>query len=301
MTIFEALQFSPGLPHLDRAVLLAHVLAVDRVFLMAHNEAELTPAQAKRYRSHLKRAEKHEPIAYIVGEKEFYGRTFSVGPGVLIPRPETELLVERTLERMTASESRIKNKKIQKIAVVDVGTGSGCIIISLVKEFSSRFNPPAGGQDSGFSFFAVDSEVAALRYARKNAKRHAVAPAIQFMKSDLLSVLMKSLTTYDEVFVIANLPYLSAKLYRSTAPNVKCYEPKSALASGPDGLNHYRQLLQPLHALHTAGVKINFLLEISPEQTVPLRRLLKLSAVAQNLNIHLDLTGKKRFLSGLFV
>ncbi len=248
MTVCEALQLAPDLSHLDREVLLANVLGVDRVFLVAHGETRLTPSQAKRYQNFMARAMKHEPIAYIVGEKEFYGLKFFVGPGVLIPRPETEHIVDQALKNISADTQTKK-----KCAVIDVGTGSGAIITSIFLSLKSA------GRNN-ISWFAVDSETTALRYARKNAKRHGVNSCIRFIQSDLLGTLMKSLATYDEVFVIANLPYLSPVLYRSVAPNIKRYEPKSALMSARGGLAHYRRLLKQLHALHTTGIKTHFFL-----------------------------------------
>ncbi|MGB4834443.1 MAG: peptide chain release factor N(5)-glutamine methyltransferase [Candidatus Moraniibacteriota bacterium] len=309
MTIHEALRLSIDLPRLDREVLLSHTLGQDRVFLMAHAETKLTPHQLRRYQDFLARATKHEPIAYIVGEREFYGRDFSVGPGVLIPRPETELIVEVTISRMKNTELRIKDQKrrnnfqqrspanIQhspRVAVIDVGTGSGAIIISLAKEFSSR----SGLQTSRFSFFATDISPKALTYARKNARRHQVNKQIRFSACDLLRTIEKKLSAFDEVFIIANLPYLSPALYRSVAPNVRRYEPKEALVSGRDGLAHYRRLLNTLNILHTHGLKVHFFLEISPEQTDLFPAFFADIAPGSPFSIYPDLAGKPRVIDG---
>ncbi|MGB3073535.1 MAG: peptide chain release factor N(5)-glutamine methyltransferase [Candidatus Moraniibacteriota bacterium] len=290
LTIHEALRLSTDLPRLDREVLLSHTLGQDRVFLMAHGETKLTPNQLKRYRDFLARATKHEPIAYIVGEREFYGRDFSVGPGVLIPRPETELLVEQVLNRILNQELRIKNKN-RSVAIVDVGTGSGCIIISLSLSLKqSRLK--------NISFFAVDNESAALHYARKNARHHHVDADIRFVKSDLLTRVKNQLSRYDEISVLANLPYLSTALYRTTAPNVRQYEPASALVSGPDGLAHYRRLLKALQALAATGTKVHFFLEISPEQVPLLPALFADTECLSPYSIHPDLAGSARVVSG---
>lgn len=294
LTTSAALQLETKLPHLDREVLLAHVLKRDRVWLMTHPEERLTRVQEKKFRSLLACAKRQKPIAYLVGEKEFYGRNFSVGPGALIPRPETELLVEHALNRVGNLELRMGNKK-KRIALVDVGTGSGCIIISLAKELSSQFKI----QNSRFSFFAVDSEEAALRYARKNTKRLHTGTAIRFMKSDILSRLRKKLSGYDTVYIVANLPYLSNTLYRSTAPNVKRYEPKSALLSGKDGLDHYRRLLAELCTLNTAGVKVNFFLEISQEQVKKLTTIFAGITTLSSLEIIPDIAGRSRLVIGV--
>ncbi|MFZ1626560.1 MAG: peptide chain release factor N(5)-glutamine methyltransferase, partial [Candidatus Moraniibacteriota bacterium] len=261
LTIKKALSLVPHLPRLDREVLLSYALGKDRVFLMAHGETELTPIQTKRYQSSLARALRHEPIAYIIGKKEFYGRDFFVGPGVLIPRPETEILVEHALKNILLITQTKKN-----IAVIDVGTGSGAIITSIFLSLKSH-------QQKNISWFAVDNKRVALSYARKNAKQYAVNPPIRFIQSDLLSALEKKLSTYTQVFVIANLPYLSSSLYQLTAPTVRRHEPKSALVSGTDGLAHYRHLLKQLQTLDTARVQVSFLFEISPEQAKKLPSL----------------------------
>ncbi len=285
-TLKKALALAPQLPRLDREVLLSHTVGQDRVFLMAHGEMKLSTQELKHYRNFLTRAAKHEPIAYIIGIREFYGRDFFVGPGVLIPRPETEIMVEHMIDRITTSFSPRK-----KIAVIDVGTGSGAIIESI-------FLSTLKDVQKNISWFAVDSEGVALRTAQKNARRHD-ADVIQFIKSDLLARISKRLSGYDEVFVAANLPYLSSALYRSTTPSVKLYEPKSALLSGKDGLDHYRRLMDELRTINTAGVKINFFLEISPEQTRKLPSLFADISALSSLAVIPDLAGKSRLVIGV--
>lgn len=294
LTIQKALLLAPRLPRLDREVLLSHALGQDRVFLMAHGETRMTPGQTKRYRSFLARAKEHEPIAYIIGTREFYGRDFFVGPGVLIPRPETELLVEQALGRITKYELRSTKKK--KVAIVDIGTGSGNIIISIA---SSLETPYSLLRTPYFKLFAVDTSTRALRIARKNARRHAVTDRITFIQSDLLQKLTGKLKAFDEILILANLPYLSSALYRRVAPNVKRYEPKNALLSGKDGLDHYRRLMSELLTINRAGVKITFFLEISPEQTKKLPALFADITALSSLEIIPDLAGKSRLVIGV--
>jgi release factor glutamine methyltransferase len=287
MTIREALASIPSLPRLDREVLLSHVIGRDRMFLVTHSEAILSPHQKKRYESLVERAKKHEPIAYIVGHREFHGHEFFVGTGVLIPRPETELLVEGAIGRIVSSAASRK-----KIAVVDVGTGSGAIIVSVFLSLQKN-------QRKHIAWFGIDSESRALRYARKNAKRLCSGDAPRFMKSDLLSGLSKKISHYDEIFIIANLPYLSSALYRSTKPNVQRYEPKSALVSGRDGLDHYRRLMSELTAINARGIKVSFFLEISPEQTKNLYHLFADITTLSSVEIVPDLAGKSRLVIGV--
>lgn len=286
MTIREALSISPDLPRFDREVLLSHALDKERTFLLAHDETLILARDLKRYLSFLARAEKNEPIAYIIGKKEFYGRKFFVGKGVLIPRPETEILVEHAIENISKS-SHLK----KKCTVIDVGTGSGAIIISIYLSLK-----PA--QRKKIDWYALEKESVALHYARKNAKRLRVEKSIRFIKSDLLSAVEKKLLHYDEVFIAANLPYLSVKLYRSTEPNVRDYEPKSALVSGTDGLAHYRELLGQLLQLRKHGVKVSFSFEISPEQTAICSTWLSQKVRPSTLRTIADLAGKNRIITG---
>jgi release factor glutamine methyltransferase len=286
MTVREALMFAPRLPRLDREVLLSHAIGQDRVFLMAHGETELTAAQLNGYRAFIARAMKHEPIAYITGTREFYGRDFFVGPGVLIPRPETELIVDQVLKNISVCALSKK-----KCAVIDVGTGSGAIITSIFLSLKTE-------ERKNLSWFAVDNEDAALRYARRNARHLDTNGAIRFLKSDLLSRLLKQLSSCDEIFVVANLPYLSSALYRRAAPNVRRYEPKSALHSGTDGLDHYQRLMTELCSINAAGVKVNFFLEISPEQAKMLSSLCADITALSSLEMVPDLAGKARLVIG---
>lgn len=287
MTLREALSLCPDLPRLDREVLLSHVLKRERGFLIAHNEAALSAPQLKCYQNFLARAEKNEPIAYIIGKKEFYGRTFSVGSGVLIPRPETELIVEHVIKEISAPALTKK-----KYAIIDVGTGSGAIIVSTYLSLK-----PAHRKK--IDWYALEKESAALRYARKNAREYSVEQSIHFKKSDLLAGIEKKLSSYDETFVIANLPYLSTSLYQSTDTNVRKYEPKSALVSGTDGLAHYRRLMRQLLHLRKHGTKIHFSFEISPEQVQPFSQWLLSKTISETLKIIPDLAGKNRIISGM--
>ena len=264
MFIAQALR-SGTIDRLDRELLLASVLKKDRAFLLSHPEYTLSERELQCFKKLVERRELHEPLAYIIGEKEFFGLLFSTNRSTLIPRPETELLVEDILRQL----SELKTFSNKKIAVVDVGTGSGCIIISVVKKFSLSKKDLAD-----ISFFAVDTSLGALDTAHFNAKRHGVDQNIQFTHSNLLTQLKKQLASFDEIIILANLPYLSEKLYQATLPTVQFFEPKTALLSGVDGLDHYRKLLKQLQFL-SPGKRICFWLEISPEQASFVQTLLQ--------------------------
>ena len=205
---------------LDAEVLLSHVLKKPREYLFAYPETKLSTYQLKNFRTLLARRAKHEPIAYLTGHKEFYGLDFIVNKGVLIPRPETEALVEAVIKE-------VKNKKL---TIADIGTGSGCIAIALKKNLPKC------------KVIATDKSAAALKVAKQNAKKHQVA--IQFKKGNLLEPMKKQ--KFD--VVVANLPYLRDKLDYPDRKVTK-YEPALALKGGPDGLKIYRQFYQQLQKL----------------------------------------------------
>lgn len=288
MLVAQALR-SGNIDRLDRELLLASVLKKDRAFLLSHPEHILSPRKIQHFKKLIGRREHHEPLAYILGEKEFFGISFLVNRSTLIPRPETEIIVEDVLKQF----SRLKTLVNKKIAVVDVGTGSGCIIISVVKNLlllKKDLNT--------ISFFAVDTSLRALNTAHSNAKRHDADKNIQFVHSNLLTQLKKQLLSFDEIIILANLPYLSEKLYQTTPSTVQHFEPKSALLSGQDGLNHYRALLKQLKSL-SPGKRIEFWLEISPEQASVARALLQEHSAILD-KILPDLAEKFRVIKGHF-
>lgn len=290
MTVQEVLRLG-RIETLDREVIIGAVLKKDRTFLLAHPETHVLKRQEEKIKRFIKERETNKPLAYILGEKEFFGLPFSVNRSTLIPRPETELLVESTLNHIKNKKSKIKN---EKIAVVDVGTGSGCIIISFVKNLQVQHSV----LHTPYSFFATDISKRALSIAKKNAERHRVAQEITFVQSNLLKNIEQPLKPFDELIILANLPYLSDKLYTETEPTVQNYEPKTALVSGVDGLDHYRKLLVQLRTL-AKPKKITFWLEISPEQATLISDLLSEQGIA-HFQILADLTGRPRLVTGSF-
>jgi release factor glutamine methyltransferase len=205
-----------GAPALDAQVLLAHVLEQPRAWLLAHPETELTPAQAAAFETCLVRLERGEPLPYLLGHWEFYGLEFIINPSVLIPRPETELLVETALAWLRAHPDRRQ--------AVDVGAGSGCIAVSLAKLVPD------------LQVTAVDISSAALDVIRLNASRHGVAERIHCQQSDLLT---GAHGPFD--LICANLPYIPTGTLADLP--VAAYEPRQALDGGPDGLQVIRRLL----------------------------------------------------------
>jgi release factor glutamine methyltransferase len=205
-------------PRLDSEVLLAHVLGQDRAWLYAHPEYVLSPTQSAAYQSLVSRRAQREPVAYLTHQREFYARDFFVTCDVLIPRPETEGLVERAIQW-------VKTSSVPG-TILDIGTGSGAIAVSLA------VNLP------GVEIVATDTSSAALAVARHNAAHHGVASRVTPLQGDLLAPLRGPLG-----LVVANPPYLSRAELAEAPPEVARWEPRAALDGGPDGLDVIRRLL----------------------------------------------------------
>jgi release factor glutamine methyltransferase len=251
MTLSQALTHgATRLEHLptarrDAELLLLRVIEKDRAFLFTHPSEPLTAAQQSTYEAWLTRRVKHEPIQYITGEQEFYGLALRVTPDVLIPRPETEHLVEALLERVSRNGA---------INIADVGTGSGAIAIALAHKL-----PRA-------TITALDVSQPALEIAQQNAARHNLADRICFLKSDLLSAIA------DEKFdaIVSNPPYVPNS--EILEEQVRNFEPHTALFAGRFGLDTYQRLIpQARLALRPEGW---LLLEIGHGQRDALGELL---------------------------
>ena len=277
-----------GIAPEDFFVLLTHATNKEKVFLLAHPEYELTAEEQGRVLQYLERRLAREPVAYIVGTKEFYGHDFFVTPATLVPRPETELLVECVITHVQ------QNLAEETIDIIDIGTGSGNIIITLSKEIG-RAN-----HASGITYHAIDISRNALVIAKKNAERHDVSDIIYFHEGNLLEPIANELGTAKNIIIAANLPYLSKKIYSESDSDVRDYEPHSALVSDREGLAHYIRLLEELqHSLHTSS-KITCFFEISPEQTQSITQEIHTFFPGATILIHQDLSGRDRLIQATF-
>ncbi len=278
-----------GIAPEDFFVLLAHATNKEKVFLLAHPEYELTAEEQEKALQYLERRLKHEPVAYILGTKEFYGRDFFVTPATLVPRPETELLVEHALDSIKYQVSSIKHEK-RAIDIIDVGTGSGNIIITLAKEIEKAYHV------SSITYHAIDISRSALIIAKKNAEQHDVSDIISFHEGNLLEPIASELSTVNNIIITANLPYLSEKIYSESDSDVRDYEPQSALVSDREGLAHYIRLLEELkHALHISSHATCFF-EISPEQTQSITQVIHTLFPRAAILTHQDLSGRDRLI-----
>jgi release factor glutamine methyltransferase len=227
---------------LDAELLLGHILRRDRTALIAHPEAPVPEAAAATYEAALVRREAGEPVAYIRGFKEFHGLAFSVDPRALIPRPETELLVDlATAEAMEILTSTPRPAGTPPLRVADVGTGSGAVAVSLAVALRRR---RVGDE---VDILATDRSAEALQLARENAVGHGVADRIRFVVADLLPADGEPLE-----IVAANLPYVPSAAIPAL-PIAASFEPRVALDGGLDGLDLVRRLLELLPRVLAGG------------------------------------------------
>jgi release factor glutamine methyltransferase len=255
-------------PRLSAELLLAGVLKLKRLELYLQFERILTPNELSIYRDYIQRRIKYEPVQYILGEQDFMGLTFSVNPEVLIPRPETELLVETVL-------AAVKQINISSLKIVDIGTGSGSIAISL-----AHYCPLA-------KIIAVDNSQMAIQVAQENARKIGTTN-VSFFHADIETISLKTFGKAD--IIVSNPPYVSNQQYENLHPQVKNYEPALALMAGVDGLDFYRKILPRLpEMLKKEGWSF---LEIGYDQKEEIQKLLinhhfkNISFIKDYQNIH---------------
>lgn len=271
--ITNLLALNSDTPALDASVLLAHVIKQPRTWVMAHPEVTLTTIQQKQLEAALARLEQGEAFPYVLGSWEFFGLTFDITPDVLIPRPETELLVEKAINWLQKSPRRR--------TIADVGTGSGVIAVSLA------VNIPEA------RVLATDISHPALKVARRNALKFEVADRVDFLQCDLLPPHIDPLSTalhFD--LICANLPYIPTE----TLHNLPIFgkEPTLALDGGPDGLDPIRRLLNiGPEWLAPNGM---ILLEIEATRGIQALNLACDLFSEATIHLHQDLTGQHRLL-----
>ncbi|HZL65546.1 MAG TPA: peptide chain release factor N(5)-glutamine methyltransferase [Thermoleophilia bacterium] len=243
-------------PRLDAELLLATALGAERVALMTEPERVLTPIEERRFEGYLRRREAHEPIAYIRRRRAFRTLELEVTPDVLIPRPETETLVDVALEALAAARA-VYGEPL----ALDLGTGSGCIALALAAE------------DPFVRVTAVDVSAAAVELARHNAARLGLGGRLRILHSDLFAALPPE-ERFD--LIVSNPPYIPAAEYEALEPNVRDYEPRLALHGGADGLDVYRRLVpEALGRLRAGGT---LALEVGAGQAAAVRELFAAAA-----------------------
>lgn len=263
-------------PRLDAELLLAEVLALDRIDLYVHFERPLSSAEIDRYRELVLRRGKGEPVAYILGRAYFHNLTLKVDRSVLIPRPETEHVVE-------AAESYLKGRSWEgPPAVLDLGTGSGAIAIAIAAIW-----PYA-------DVTAADQNAQALELARENARTAGVAARISFIESDIFESIGPEVV-FD--LVVSNPPYIADDEWDSLPDDVRIYEPQSALRGGVDGLDYYRLISRGVPGRLKPGGCV--ILEIGERQGAEVSSLLKETGSFSSVYIRQDYGGRDRVVTAI--
>jgi release factor glutamine methyltransferase len=268
-----------------------HALGRDRAWIYSHSESPVASADAEKYFGLLARRAAGEPAQYLTGKQEFWGLEFEVNPSVLIPRPETEHVVEVALERLQVRSGKADcavGKLAGKIRIADVGTGSGCIAVALAKELPS------------VEILATDISPAALEVASRNAVRHGVADRIRFLEADLLdSVFRDSQASVHEPrafdLIVSNPPYVARDEAASLAREVGKHEPEVALFGGQTGTEIYGRLIEQAAALLAGGGIL--VVELGYDSASHVRSILESDAGWMDVEIANDLAGIPRVAS----
>ena len=264
-------------PRLSAELLLSGVLSMQRIELYTNFEKIVTKPKLAALHSLVKRAAQHEPIAYLVGRTEFYSIPLQITPDCLIPRPETELLVERAIEFLRTRQG--------PQFVCDLCTGSGCIAIAIAKNFKNA------------RLIATDISDAALNVAAKNTENHQLQNRIQLLCGDLFDPVLPQLDVSGFDLVVCNPPYVSTAEFQTLDRNVKDYEPASALLAGPDGLDIHRRIAEKIDAfLKPDGA---LMLETGYAQGSAVKKLLEKTNCFTEIKIEKDPQNNDRIVTAI--
>lgn len=256
-------------PRLNAELILSSVLNTSRINLYLDFEKPLTEYELDTFREKVKRRLNKEPLQYIIGKTEFFGFSFIVNNSVLIPRPETELLVEKTIEL-------IKSEKLISPKILEIGTGSGCISIALAKSVECSID-------------AIDISETALETARQNSRINNTEACITFENKNIFNS-FSNFGVYD--VIISNPPYISKDEMITLPEEIKNYEPESALTDYNDGLNYYKKIIE---LFKKTNKKISVLLEIGDGKSEKVKNLLSHENI-KNFQIYRDLNEIERVL-----
>ncbi len=288
---------------LDAEVLLLEALNryrknIDKSWLYMNNDYELNKREEKLFNGFVKQRLRHKPVAYITNKKEFYGYEFYVNENVLIPRPETEFMVEEVLKIIDDSKN--------KFTLIDIGAGSGCVIISVLNEIEKdRTNGTNRTYWTNIcGAYANDISSEAIKIAKLNAKKYNLNKKIKFIAGDFGKFMKEKISSASNQFIItANLPYIKNDEYKNLSPNVRKYEPKISLVGGKSGIELIEKLI---NSISNIKIKNNsednnlynhIILEADPAQMKKIKSILKKKLSAVDIKIIKDLRGKNRLIS----
>ena len=264
-------------PRASAEVLLAHVLGLSRLDLYLRYDQPLTAEELSRFKTLMVRRREGEPVAYLTGHREFWSLDFLVTPGVLIPRPETEILVTAAVESAKDFLATQNQRPTRSPWGVEIGIGSGAVVVSLAMELPQ------------LNWLALDLSAAALATARDNARRHGVAERLHLVRGDLVSGLKPG---ERFVLMVANLPYVPRAEWEQLPKDIKDYEPPQALLGGEDGLDLIRVLTRQAHLYLQPGGCLA--LEVGAGQAEHVRGLLQQTGAYLNPEILADYQGIQR-------
>jgi release factor glutamine methyltransferase len=269
-------------PRASAEVLLAHTLGLSRLDLYLRNDQPLNPEELARFKTLVLRRRNGEPVAYLTGHREFWSLDFHVTPAVLIPRPETEVLVAAALEVAKGSGEKAVGQeedqpKTPSLWGLELGVGSGAVIAALAKELP------------GMVWVGLDLSGAALAVARDNARRHGVADRTHFLRANLLAALKP---TAAFALLVANLPYVPRGEWERLPREIKAFEPPEALLGGEDGLDLLRPLIRQAHHYVKGGGWV--LLEVGDNQAAQVAALLEETSAYDRVETIKDFHGIPR-------
>jgi release factor glutamine methyltransferase len=262
-------------PRSDAEILLAHVLDSERVDLYLRYDQPLTDSELARYKALIKRRVSREPVAYIVGHKGFWEIELTVGPDVLIPRPETECLVEASLAILETESNG------DTLRILELGTGSGAIILTLAKQHPRHV------------YFASDRSVNALKVAAENAVSAGIGNKVKFFCADWLSPLGDRSGPMD--MIVSNPPYIPRDDLKGLMPEIYCFEPRLALDGGNDGLSCLVQIITAAYLFLKPGGQL--ILEIGHDQRKAIARIIEQTGRYRNIRFLKDYGGHDRVVS----
>ena len=269
----------------EAEILTAFLLNKSRELILSHPEIELDQDFYKKIKDLEKKRLKNYPLAYLTGQQEFYGLNFKVNKNVMVPRPETEMMVDKIIDIFKKEAN--DDSEISNPLIIDIGTGSGAIIIGLASELKRLMS----FEFKSTEFKAIDISIAALKVARNNAQLNGLNKTIKFYCGNLLDPVKKFLSGRN-LIIAANLPYLTLKQVKGS-PSIS-REPKLALVAGADGLKYYRELFKQLADLKYKTLTL--FCEIDPNQNELIVLLAKDYFLGGKLEIIKDLAGLDRFL-----
>jgi release factor glutamine methyltransferase len=262
-------------PRATAEILLAYALAAKRIDLYLRYDQPLNSDELNCFKKLIKRRTNREPVAYIVGHKEFWSIDLEVNRSVLIPRPETECLVERALESLAA------NPDAGDKSILELGTGSGAVILAMASE------------DSRHSYLATDISRDAVEVARRNALRHGLDAKICFMVADWFAPLDAKVGIFD--LIVSNPPYIRSSDLKQLQPEIHVHEPVAALDGAEDGLRCLRHIIQTAYLYLKPGGAL--LLEMGHDQQAALKKIIDFCGQYEDVRFYKDYSGHDRIVS----